>query len=65
MPRNKTPGDAPRRGEVVKPRSKVPDKFTGTWTKKPKKVRKSKSSSEVIEASAKRWAPLMKRLAKR
>src|SRR5688572_13584436 len=34
MARNKTPGDAPRRGEVVKPRSQVNNEVTGTWTKR-------------------------------
>jgi hypothetical protein len=34
MARNKTPGDAPRRGEIVKPRSQVHNTITGTWTKR-------------------------------
>jgi hypothetical protein len=80
MAKNKVPGDDRRVG-AVKGRSQIKDPTTGTWTKRDGKtgkfmdvkgdpktfkgVRKSRSSSEVIERSADRFSDLMKRLAKR
>jgi hypothetical protein len=80
MAKNKRAGDDRRIG-AVKSRSQIKNPVTGTWTKRDDKtgkfmgvkadsksfkgVRKSRSSSDVIERSADRFSDLMKRLAKR